>query len=85
MLIALGRSFDCFKEVIQNKNEAFLSASDLLIKIANNVIKDPQNPKYRSIRLDGKMFQSKLFHVPGAVDCLFQMGFEEVDLPLYVY
>lgn len=56
----------------------FQPAASLLVKIANNILKDPFNLKYRQIRLANEKFMEKLLPTAGAVDCLFAMGFEEV-------
>eukprot|EP00794_Sanderia_malayensis_P017673 gene17673-19435_t len=78
-LVNIGRGFESFLEVSKNPAEIFMKTSELLIKFADNVLKDPENKKYRSVRLDNKIFQSRLLPVPGAVECLFQMGFQEED------
>ena len=54
--------------------------SELLIKFASNVVKDPKSEKYRTVRLENKIFQSRLLPVAGAVESLFTMGFEEVRI-----
>lgn len=38
----------------------------------------PNEEKYRSIRIGNPTFSSKLLPIKGAVECLFEMGFEEV-------
>ncbi|XP_065052065.1 peptide-N(4)-(N-acetyl-beta-glucosaminyl)asparagine amidase-like [Rhopilema esculentum] len=76
---AFGRKYDCFKELLKNPKEAFEVVSDLLCRFANNILKDERNERYRSIRLENKIFLEKLLPFPGAVDCLFQMGFQEQD------
>lgn len=45
----------------------------------------PDEEKYRSIRLGNPAFSTKLLPIKGAVECLFEMGFEEVtELNLFV-
>ena len=68
----------CFRDLLTNPREKFLSASELLIRFAENVLRDESNPKYRSVRLENKIFQEKILPVNGAVQCLFDMGFKEV-------
>lgn len=65
--------------VKENSKENFLSASDVLIKFANNVINNPNEPKYRRIRIGNPAVQSKLLNCVGAMECLFIMGFEESE------
>lgn len=38
----------------------------------------PSEEKYRSIRIGNPTFSTKLLPIKGAVECLFEMGFEEV-------
>lgn len=38
----------------------------------------PNEEKYRSIRIGNPTFSTKLLPIKGAVECLFEMGFEEV-------
>lgn len=38
----------------------------------------PNEDKYRSIRIGNPTFSTKLLPIKGAVECLFEMGFEEV-------
>lgn len=40
--------------------------------------RNPHEDKYRSIRIGNPTFSTKLLPVKGAVECLFDMGFEEV-------
>ena len=53
-------------------------AAEILIKLLGNVIKDPQNLKFRSIRLSNPKIESKLLAAQGAFEILFSVGFEEV-------
>ena len=74
----MGRGWDCFEQLLDNPPEVFMDASGLLLKFASNIINNPDNPKYRSIRVGNKIFQSRLLPVNGAVECLFAIGFQEV-------
>lgn len=50
--------------------------------VTSNLIsltRDPDVEKYRSINLGSPTFLSKLLPFSGAVGCLFEMGFEEVN------
>jgi hypothetical protein len=53
-------------------------------------IRNPNDEKYRSIRIGNTAFSTRLLPVRGAVECLFEMGFEEVSIckdflsPLYM-
>uniref|UniRef100_A0A3Q2CPZ5 Peptide-N(4)-(N-acetyl-beta-glucosaminyl)asparagine amidase n=1 Tax=Cyprinodon variegatus TaxID=28743 RepID=A0A3Q2CPZ5_CYPVA len=62
----------------ENPTEVFLDAAKLLLTYADNIIRFPREEKYRSIRIGNPTFSTKLLPVRGAVECLFEMGFEEV-------
>ena len=55
-----------------------MDACEILVKLLANVIRDPQNMKYRSIRLSNPKIESKLLAANGAFEVLFSVGFEEV-------
>ncbi|KAM3596690.1 uncharacterized protein V6R79_019091 [Siganus canaliculatus] len=65
-----------------NSNEVFLEAARLLLKYADNILRYPNEDKYRSIRIGSPIFSTKLLPVRGAVECLFEMGFEETETHL---
>lgn len=75
--VAAGRQLDCFRELLENPPDTFNSVSQLLLRIASNIVKEPREPKYRTLKLNTNTFQNKLLPVKGAVECLFAMGFEE--------
>ncbi|KAJ3608654.1 hypothetical protein NHX12_023185 [Muraenolepis orangiensis] len=60
-----------------NPNEVFLAAAELLLNYADNILRFPNEETYRSIRIANSTFSTKLLPVKGAVECLFEMGFEE--------
>ena len=75
--VAMGRQLDCFRELLANPPDTFDSTSQLLLRIANNIVQEPNEPKYRTLKLSTNTFQNKLLPVKGAVECLFAMGFED--------
>ena len=66
--------------LLENTDETFLNVSELLLKFASNVLNNPENPKYRRIRVGNNVVSERLLPVNGAIECLFEMGFEEVNL-----
>ncbi|XP_015259936.1 PREDICTED: peptide-N(4)-(N-acetyl-beta-glucosaminyl)asparagine amidase [Cyprinodon variegatus] len=66
----------------ENPTEVFLDAAKLLLTYADNIIRFPREEKYRSIRIGNPTFSTKLLPVRGAVECLFEMGFEEAETHL---
>ncbi|XP_035886482.1 peptide-N(4)-(N-acetyl-beta-glucosaminyl)asparagine amidase isoform X5 [Phyllostomus discolor] len=83
---ALGSSSDsaspAVAELCQNTPETFLEASKLLLTYADNILRNPNDEKYRSIRIGNAAFSTRLLPVRGAVECLFEMGFEEGETHL---
>ncbi|XP_053322676.1 peptide-N(4)-(N-acetyl-beta-glucosaminyl)asparagine amidase [Spea bombifrons] len=69
-------------ELCQNGKDVFMDASQLLLTYADNILRSPNEEKYRSIRIGNTAFSSRLLPVPGAVECLFEMGFEEGETHL---
>ncbi|KAF7656148.1 hypothetical protein LDENG_00045790 [Lucifuga dentata] len=66
----------------ENPNEIFLDVAKLLLTYADNILRSPNEEKYRSIRIGNPTFSTKLLPVRGAVECLFEMGFEEAETHL---
>ncbi|KAF5921826.1 hypothetical protein HPG69_013000 [Diceros bicornis minor] len=73
-----GSASPAVAELCQNTPETFLEASKLLLTYADNILRNPNDEKYRSIRIGNTAFSTRLLPVRGAVECLFEMGFEEV-------
>jgi len=63
-------------------------AVEILVKLLSNVVRDPNNIKYRQIKLSNKKIEESLLTAAGAFEILFSVGFEEDDdkliLPLAV-
>ncbi|CAL8297315.1 unnamed protein product [Lota lota] len=68
--------------LFENSNEVFLDAARLLLTYADNILRYPNEDKYKSIRIGNATFSTKLLPIKGAVECLFEMGFEEGDTHL---
>ncbi|KAM3858299.1 peptide-N(4)-(N-acetyl-beta-glucosaminyl)asparagine amidase [Diretmus argenteus] len=66
----------------ENSNDVFLDVAKLLLTYADNILRSPNEEKYRSIRIGNPTFSTKLLPVKGAVECLFDMGFEEAETHL---
>uniref|UniRef100_A0A6Q2ZNF4 Peptide-N(4)-(N-acetyl-beta-glucosaminyl)asparagine amidase n=1 Tax=Esox lucius TaxID=8010 RepID=A0A6Q2ZNF4_ESOLU len=66
----------------ENSNEVFLDVAKLLITYADNILRNPNEDKYKSIRIGNATFSTKLLPIKGAVECLFDMGFEEAETHL---
>ncbi|XP_064444833.1 peptide-N(4)-(N-acetyl-beta-glucosaminyl)asparagine amidase isoform X2 [Mirounga angustirostris] len=79
---ASGSASPAVAELCQNTPETFLEASKLLLTYADNILRNPNDEKYRSIRIGNTAFSTRLLPVRGAVECLFEMGFEEGETHL---
>ncbi|XP_013371130.1 PREDICTED: peptide-N(4)-(N-acetyl-beta-glucosaminyl)asparagine amidase [Chinchilla lanigera] len=79
---ASGSASPAVAELCQNAPETFLEASKLLLTYADNILRNPDDEKYRSIRIGNTAFSTRLLPVRGAVECLFEMGFEEGETHL---
>ncbi|XP_064620227.1 peptide-N(4)-(N-acetyl-beta-glucosaminyl)asparagine amidase-like [Lineus longissimus] len=73
----LGSNFTSVEELSTNTREVFLDATEILLRFAKNVLDQPNNEKFRKIRVANKHVQSKVLPVAGGMQCLFEMGFEE--------
>ncbi|XP_074650737.1 peptide-N(4)-(N-acetyl-beta-glucosaminyl)asparagine amidase-like [Tubulanus polymorphus] len=69
----------CVEDLLSNSREDFISSSEILIKLANNILNNPENQKYRQIRISNPMIENRLLAVSGAMECLFEMGFQEAQ------
>lgn len=60
-------------------------AFTLIVKLLNNVVQDPSNPKFRRMKKTNKTLAAKVFSVPGCTALLLAAGFtedgEELVLP----
>uniref|UniRef100_A0A3B3CP77 Peptide-N(4)-(N-acetyl-beta-glucosaminyl)asparagine amidase n=1 Tax=Oryzias melastigma TaxID=30732 RepID=A0A3B3CP77_ORYME len=68
----------------ENSTEVFLDAAKLLLTYADNILRYPNVEKYRSIRIGNPTFSTKLLPIKGAVECLFEMGFEESSMGFFL-
>uniref|UniRef100_A0A1A8PCK1 Peptide-N(4)-(N-acetyl-beta-glucosaminyl)asparagine amidase n=1 Tax=Nothobranchius pienaari TaxID=704102 RepID=A0A1A8PCK1_9TELE len=66
----------------KNPRDVFLDVSKLLLTYADNILRSPNEEKFRSIRIGNPTFSTKLLPIRGAVECLFEMGFEEAETHL---
>lgn len=61
-----------------NPKVVYEESTRLLIKIADNILKEPSNTVLRNLRKNNNTISSKLLDIYGGLDCLKLMGFEEV-------
>ncbi|XP_055920485.1 peptide-N(4)-(N-acetyl-beta-glucosaminyl)asparagine amidase [Eupeodes corollae] len=59
----------------RNSRESYLEAVRILLILLDNVIREPNNPKYRAIRLENRTIREKLLSLAGVTDLLREIGF----------
>merc|ERR1719461_1166937 len=62
-----------------NSDTVMNDAKDILVKLLGNVLNDPNNTKYRAVKLTNKTIEEKLLPAAGAFEILFSVGFEEAE------
>ena len=63
----------------ENSDSVFIDTSQVLLRLANNILTHPNESKYRRVRLANATIQDKLLTVTGGMEALFDMGFVEVS------
>lgn len=58
--------------------DTYIESVTILLKILDNIVREPQNDKYRTIRLENKIIKEKLLHLNGVREFLAKIGFVEV-------
>lgn len=56
----------------------YVESVTILLKLLDNVIREPHNDKYRTIRLENKTIKEKLLSLNGVRELLQKIGFIEV-------
>lgn len=77
----MASSLNYEREVLnlEGDNHAlYIDSVQILLRILDNVIREPQNNKYRTIRLENKIIKEKLLNLNGVRELLQKMGFIEV-------
>ncbi|XP_012263597.2 peptide-N(4)-(N-acetyl-beta-glucosaminyl)asparagine amidase [Athalia rosae] len=69
----------CFNLLRENEASIYSEVCCVLVKLCNNVIKNPNDLKYRKVRLSNPTVIAKLLPAVGAMECLFEIGFVEQD------
>lgn len=58
--------------------DVYIESVTILLRILDNVIREPQNERYRKIRLENKLIKEKLLCLDGVRQLLHKIGFVEV-------
>lgn len=80
----MASALNCEWEILAIENasnvDTFVDSISILLRILDNVIREPQNDKYRTIRLENKIVKEKLLSLNGIRPLLEKIGFVEVGL-----
>lgn len=63
---------------LQSNKIMYIDSVSILLRILDNIIREPHNDKYRSIRLENKIIKEKLLLLTGVRLLLEKIGFVEV-------
>lgn len=72
-------SYKSIDSLEENPKEIFIKVTSILMKLVENVLKNPTEPKYRKIRLENATISKFVLPSVGGMECLFDMGFIEGD------
>ena len=72
--------FSSLALLCENSSDVFLETSQVLLRLANNILSHPEKQTYRHVRLANGTIQEKLLSVSGGMEALFDMGFVEVSI-----
>lgn len=67
------------KKLESNNEAVYNEAVRLLIKIIDNVLKDPANEKLRVLQKNNVTISKRILAAQGGLDCLNSIGFVEVS------
>lgn len=68
----------CVIQLETNSEPTYREVSELLVKIADNILKDPSNPRMRTLKKSNAVVSKKILAATGGLECLKLMGFKEV-------
>ncbi|XP_047115860.1 peptide-N(4)-(N-acetyl-beta-glucosaminyl)asparagine amidase [Schistocerca piceifrons] len=69
----------CVVLLERNETNMYLSTTELLLKIVDAVLQEPSSPKARTYKLASPAVSEKLRATVGAMECLREMGFQEMN------
>ncbi|XP_058463159.1 peptide-N(4)-(N-acetyl-beta-glucosaminyl)asparagine amidase [Malaya genurostris] len=60
-----------------NTKEGYVIGIETLLRLLDNIIREPQNAKFRTVRLENKTIKEKLMAVDGMRDLMLEIGYIE--------
>lgn len=78
----MSSPINCEREIcaieIDSNADVFVDSLSIVQRILDNIIKEPHNEKYRTLRLQNKVVKEKLLSLKGVYQLLQKIGFVEV-------
>lgn len=69
----------CCKQLLENARQVMADAVAVLIRCTGNILRSPNEPRFRRLPVVDREIQECLLPAYGAIECLFEMGFVESD------
>ena len=67
-----------------NEQSKYVEGISILLKLIDNIINEPQNTKYRTIKLENKTIKTKLLSLKGILPVMQDIGFVEVSIIILI-
>ncbi|CAG0894471.1 unnamed protein product [Darwinula stevensoni] len=74
-----SRDSPSLRLLMENPSEVLEAAKETLITIVRNILHNSGDERYRRIRLSNPLVEGKLLPAAGALEFLFEIGFQEED------
>ena len=68
---------ETFSEILKTDRTKAIRAFELLIKLFQNILNNPSEPKFRNFKKTNKLIQSEILIFPNIIDSLYIMGYVE--------
>ena len=68
---------DMLKEIVKNRPNEYKTAFEILKKLIDNILNNPEEPKFRVIKKSNPVISSRLLNIPEIIDVLNVLGYEE--------
>jgi hypothetical protein len=65
------------KEIVKNRPNEYKTAFEVLKKLIDNILNNPEEPKFRVIKKTNLVISSRLLNIPEIIDVLNVLGYEE--------
>ena len=68
---------DMLKEIVKNRPNEYKTAFEVLKKLIDNILNNPEEPKFRAFKKTNLVISSRLLNIPEIIDVLNILGYEE--------